>query len=63
MNKLIKTSIFILIGMFFGFGYYYFIGCDSGCQIQSNWLNSTLYGGLIGLVLGFPSKNKKNNPQ
>ena len=55
---------FALIGAIAGYAYYYFVGCDGGtCPITSNWHVSTLYGSLMGLVLGFPtnSKTKKNN--
>ena len=50
----------VLLGALAGFAYWYFIGCSSGtCPIQSQWQNSTLYGGLIGLVLAKgPSKEK-----
>lgn len=51
----------LLLGALAGFAYWYFVGCNSGtCLIQSQWQNSTLYGGLIGFVLANgPSKNKK----
>ena len=36
-----------------GFLYYFFVGCAGGaCPISSNPVISTLYGGVIGLVLG-----------
>jgi len=59
-----KMIGFALIGAIAGYAYYYFVGCDGGtCPITSNWHVSTLYGSLMGLVLGFPtnSKTKKNN--
>ena len=55
------------LGAVIGYGYYYFIGCNSGsCPITSSPLVSTLYGGLIGLVFVFLSKKKsisKNEDQ
>lgn len=51
----------LVLGALAGLAYWYFIGCNSGtCPIQSNWESSTLYGGLIGLVIGKgPAKEKK----
>jgi hypothetical protein len=38
-----------------GFAYYYFIGCVSGsCPITSDPYISTMYGALLGAVLGIP---------
>ena len=55
----------VLLGALAGFAYWYFIGCSSGtCPIQSQWENSTLYGGLLGLVLAKgPSKKNKDVDQ
>ena len=50
----------VVAGALLGFAYYYFIGCNSGtCAITSSPYISTAYGGLIGLLLSFPSKKKK----
>lgn len=58
----IKRISFVLIGLTGGYSYYYFIGCYSGtCPITSNPYISTLYGGLIGLILGFPNKKRVKN--
>lgn len=41
-----------IAGATIGFGYWYFIGCNSGaCAITSSPINSTIYGGLMGLLL------------
>ena len=45
--------IFTFLGMLGGFLYWKYVGCLSGsCPIKSVWYWSTLYGGLIGLLLG-----------
>ncbi len=50
----------VVAGGVLGFAYYYFIGCNSGsCAISSNPYISTAYGSLIGLLLSFPSKKKR----
>lgn len=55
--------LFILLGGIAGYAYYYFIGCASGtCAITSKPLNSTMYGMLMGGLLGdmlFSKKGKK----
>lgn len=61
-NFVIKRVLPVVLGMILGYAYYYFIGCNSGgCAIQSNPYYSTLYGGLIGLVLALPTKKKDTN--
>jgi len=45
--------IFSIAGAIGGFLYWKFIGCQSGtCPIKSVWYWSTLYGALVGLLLG-----------
>ncbi|OGU94586.1 MAG: hypothetical protein A2475_03880 [Ignavibacteria bacterium RIFOXYC2_FULL_35_21] len=59
MNKYLKISLFAALGAGLGFAYYYFVGCRSGsCPITSNWYLTTLYGALMGLILGFPARKK-----
>jgi uncharacterized membrane protein YjjB (DUF3815 family) len=56
-NKYLRVVVFAILGATFGYLYYYFIGCQSGsCPITSKWYNSTLYGMVMGIILGFPSK-------
>jgi hypothetical protein len=56
-NIIIKLSIFTIGGAASGFAYYYFVGCRSGsCPLTSNPFITTVYGSLMGLVLGFDSK-------
>ncbi|MEX2235256.1 MAG: DUF6132 family protein [Cyclobacteriaceae bacterium] len=50
--KYLKWIIGIIVGASIGFSYWYFIGCNTGtCAITSSPLNSTLYGGLMGILL------------
>lgn len=42
---------FTLIGVLGGFAYYTFIGCESGCTIQSNPYLSMIWGGAMGYLL------------
>lgn len=59
-NRVIKISLFIMLGGIGGFAYYYFIGCQTGtCPITRNPYISTSYGMLIGLIISFDSKKKK----
>ena len=49
----IRIALFSLAGAILGFGYYYFIGCNTGtCAITSNPYISATYGAVIGLLLG-----------
>jgi hypothetical protein len=57
---LLKRGLPVIAGALLGYVYYYYIGCYSGtCAISSNPYISTVYGGLIGFLLSFPSKRKK----
>ncbi|MEA4870917.1 MAG: DUF6132 family protein [Christensenella sp.] len=55
--------ILAVVGAIGGFLYYRFVGCVSGaCPITSNPYSSTVYGGVIGLLLGYivtPGKKKE----
>ena len=61
MNPIIyKRVLPVVVGAILGYAYYYYIGCVSGtCAITSNPYISTIYGGVIGLLISFPSKRKK----
>ncbi|HIF13828.1 MAG TPA: hypothetical protein EYQ86_00175 [Bacteroidetes bacterium] len=51
--KYIVIIIFSLGGGLGGFLYWKYVGCISGsCPIQSNPLLSTIYGLLLGYVIG-----------
>jgi len=61
-----KITLSIVIGSILGFSYYYFIGCENGCAIQSDWRLSTLYGAFAGFALAMPVKkdpNKEKRPE
>jgi hypothetical protein len=50
----------ITLGALAGFLYWRFVGCSTGsCPIASKWYNSTLYGMVIGALLGSSSKKKE----
>lgn len=63
------TFLFGFLGAIGGFLYWHYVGCHSGsCAITSSPINSTLYGSLMGGLLGniFQSNNNhkkeiKNN--
>jgi hypothetical protein len=55
-----KLSVGIILGGVIGFAYYFFIGCKSGtCAITSSYVNSTMYGALLGALWTFPNKKKE----
>ncbi|MCX8055584.1 MAG: DUF6132 family protein [Ignavibacteria bacterium] len=57
-------AIGTIIGGILGYLYYYFIGCNGGCPISSNWMISVLYGAFLGAIIATPTKrgtNGKNN--
>ncbi len=55
-----KRVLPVIGGALLGYAYYYYVGCNSGtCAITSNPYISTAYGGIIGLLLSFPTKKKK----
>jgi uncharacterized membrane protein YedE/YeeE len=61
--KHLKWIIGIVAGAAIGFGYWYFIGCNTGtCAITSSPINSTIYGALMGILLvnSFSGSKKEN---
>lgn len=43
----------IIVGALAGFSYWYYVGCYTGtCPITSNWHISSVYGGVMGGLLG-----------
>lgn len=52
-RRAMKLAIFVLVGAVAGYLYYRLVGCRSGaCPITSSPIISTLYGAMIGLLLG-----------
>lgn len=61
VKKYLTTIIGTLLGAVAGYLYYKNIGCISGtCMITSKPINCTLYGALMGGLIGnlFQTKNK-----
>lgn len=56
--------ILAAVGAIGGFLYYRLVGCASGaCPITSNPYISTVYGGVIGILVGYivtPGKKKED---
>jgi hypothetical protein len=52
-SKKMKLVLFVLGGAVAGFLYYRFVGCRTGtCPITSSPIISTLYGAMMGFLLG-----------
>tara|TARA_R110001592_G_scaffold99005_5_gene282233 strand:- start:6247 stop:6459 length:213 start_codon:yes stop_codon:yes gene_type:complete len=53
---IIKKKISIMltfVGAIVGYGYWYFVGCASGtCAITSVWYRTSIYGAIMGWLLG-----------
>jgi hypothetical protein len=60
-KAIILIGLGIAIGALAGYGYYFYVVCDSvTCAITSKPLNSTLYGALMGgLVFNMFVKDTK----
>lgn len=53
INKKRISVIFLFLGGLSGFLYWRFVGCSTGtCPITSHWYASTLYGMLLGWLIG-----------
>lgn len=58
------TLLSVILGAVAGYLYWYYIGCNSGtCPIQSHWESSTLYGALLGYLLGSSFKKKESGKE
>lgn len=60
-----KRALFIVgLGALGGFAYYYFIGCNSGyCPITSSPVISTVYGGVLGLIIASGATDGKKKAE
>ena len=62
--RYLPMMILAAVGAIGGFLYYRLVGCASGaCPITSNPYISTVYGGVIGTLLGYiviPGKKKED---
>jgi hypothetical protein len=65
INKRRISVIFLLMGGILGFLYWKFVGCSTGsCPIKSHWYTMTLYGLIMGWLVGdliasFKAKKQK----
>ena len=64
MKNWMIWGVGLVIGATGGYLYWYYVGCTSGsCAITSSPVNSTIYGGVMGLLLANsfgPGKRKDN---
>jgi hypothetical protein len=52
-KRMIVLAVSVVVGAVLGYGYYRLVGCSTGsCPITSNPWVSTLYGGVLGGLLG-----------
>jgi hypothetical protein len=62
-KRYLPMMILAVVGLIAGFLYYRFVGCASGaCAITYNPYISTLYGGVLGTLIGYivtPGKKKE----
>jgi hypothetical protein len=62
-KRYLPMMILAVVGAIGGYLYYRFVGCASGaCPITSNPYVSTVYGGVLGALIGYivtPGKKKE----
>ena len=53
LRIVIRTALFVGGGALVGFLYAHFVGCRTGsCPLTSNAYTATIYGAIVGLLLG-----------
>ena len=62
---IIKKKMAIMLtfmGAIVGYCYWYFVGCESGtCAITSVWYRTTIYGAIMGWLVGDMINDKLKN--
>lgn len=62
-KQLIIWAIAATAGATTGFVYWYYVGCHSGtCAITSSPINSSVYGGIMGILLVNMFDKQKTKP-
>lgn len=63
-RRLRLLVILTMVGALAGYLYYYFVGCATGtCVITSNPYISTIYGGVLGFLIGNIWGTNKKKPE
>jgi hypothetical protein len=59
MKRLLRPTLFILVGALVGLGYYYLFGCSGNCAVTSSPWVTMGYMGVIGGLLSEVTKKKE----
>lgn len=52
LNKNLRIKLLgALLGALLGYVYWYFVGCQDGCTIQSVWWRMSLWAAVMGYLL------------
>lgn len=51
-KKWLIPIVFALVGTLTGYLHWYFYGCVDGCTITGVWYNSSIYGAIMGYLIG-----------
>jgi xanthine/uracil permease len=63
-KQFVIWAIAAVIGATAGFVYWYYIGCNSGsCAITSSPVNSSIYGGVMAILLVNVFDKQKTKPE
>ncbi|GCC51555.1 hypothetical protein SanaruYs_17800 [Chryseotalea sanaruensis] len=63
-KQFVIWGIAAVVGATAGFIYWYFIGCNSGsCAITSSPVNSSIYGGIMAILLVNVFDKQKTKPE